>query len=253
MLQNSLGQNRALVRFLKERTMGSIIRTEEKFDPSDPLEVTEEETKIPFRCIEGDSIPFACNTRESYCDIACDHLLRLQNGPASTIGPETRGHDCSATYIASRINSLNDAEWGEKDIVEWATSCSSAYNRIYTDAYKYVDGRKTSAKSFKRTMDDYLKATYGAEKWTEYHASIYKTDYVGLLKNAVKKLELDFPLSLALNLFSLIPGLEVQFPGYATFNSTLGRWEGGGVPSDSQVRWLFGREYTYLYFLFGSK
>lgn len=130
MLQNSFGQNRAMVRFLKERTMGFIVRTEEKFDPTDPLEVTKEETKIQFRCIEGDSIPFACNTRDSYCDIACDHLLRLQNGPKK--GPETRGHDCSATYIASRINSLKDAEWGENDIVDWATSCSSAYKRIYT-------------------------------------------------------------------------------------------------------------------------
>ena len=88
---------------------------------------------------------------------------------------------------------------------------------------------------------------------TEYRASIYSTGYGDLFLNNLKRLELDFPLSLALNLFSMIPGLDVQFPGYASFNSTRGMWEGGGVPSASQVRWLFGRKYTYLYFLFGSK
>lgn len=233
MLQNSFAQNRAMVKFLKQRTMGVGTRIEEKFDPSDPLETTEKKTNIPFRCIEGDSIPFACNTVKSYCDIACDHLLRLQNGPEN--GPETRGHDCSATFIASRINKLKDAEWGEEDIVEWATSCSSAYNRIYTDAYKYVNGRKTSAKSFKRTLDNYF-----AEKWTEYKIDIYQTSKGDAFGNAMKALEIDFPISLFLALFP-----NLSFPGYSAYNSESGMWEGGGTQSASGgVRWLFGREYN---------
>ena len=216
--------------------MGSAIRTEEKFDPSDLLEVTEEETKVPFQCIEGYGIPFVCNTRKSYCDIVCDHLLRLQNGPEK--GPETRGHDCSATYIESRIKSLEDVQWGEEDIVQWATSCSSAYNRIYTDAHKYASGRKTSAKSFKRTMSDYLKATYGAEKWTEYQVDIYETSKGDAAVRAIKALEIDFPLSLVLALFP-----KLSFPGYSMYDSTSGMWEGDGAQSvTGGVRWLFGRE-----------
>ena len=245
MLQNSFAQNRAMVQFLRQRTMGVAIRTEETFDPTDPLEVAEEETKIPFQCIEGDSIPFACNTRASYCDIACDHLLRLQNGPVK--GPETRGHDCSATYIASRINSLKDAEWGEEDIVKWATSCSSAYNRIYTDAYKYVDGRKTSKKSFKRTLDDYIKAKYGDEEWTDYEVDIYGTSTTDAAIRAIKALEIDFPISLFLTLFP-----NLSFPGYSMYDSTSGVWEGDGAQSATGgVRWLFGRESMVVYIVYG--
>lgn len=215
--------------------MGTAIRTEETFDPSDPLEVTEEETKVPFQCIEGYGIPFVCNTRKSYCHIVCDHLLRLQNGPKK--GPETRGHDCSATYIESRIKSLTKAEqWGKKDIMEWATSCSSAYNRIYTDAYKYASGRKTSAKSFKRTMSDYLENI--SEKWTEYQVDIYETSKADAVVRAIKALEIDFPLSLVLTLFP-----NLSFPGYSMFDSTSGMWEGDGTQSvTGGVRWLFGRE-----------
>jgi len=208
-------------------------RIEETFDASDPL-AKEKSNLIQFRCLEGDSIPFACNTRASYCDIACDHLHRLQNGP--TKGPETRGHDCSATSIASRINSLKDAEWGEENIVQWATSCSSAYNRIYTDALKYISGRKTSAQSFKRTMNDYGKAKYGAEKWKDYQIDIYETSKMDLVLSAITGSEIDFPLSLL-----------VAFPGSSKFDSPSGMWEDNGSEAvTGAVRWQFGREYHLL-------
>ena len=243
MLQNSLAQNRVMVRFLKERTMGSVIRTKEHFDPSDPLaEVNKKVSEVPFQCIEGDIIPFACNRRDSYCDIGCDHLLRLQNGPEK--GPETRGHDCSVTCIVSRIKSLEDAEWGDNDIVEWATSCLSAHKRIYKKAHKYASGRETSAKCFRRTMKDFLKATFGTEKWTTCKAQIYNTSSADGAINAIKALELDLMASMILG---FIP--NAALPGSSGCNSTSDMWEHDGEPVQSVtggVNWRFGREYHLL-------